>query len=108
MCISFFGYSQKNYYVSQDNGNDVFNGSAPTTPFKTIDHAVDLLEPGDTLNIMGSYTNESYKAGYAYGGDKDDPYIWTQENTIRIAGLHGSEENYITIRAYDDNTVINN
>ncbi len=104
--ISFFGYSQKNYYVSQDNGNDVFNGSAPTTPFKTIDHAVDLLEPGDTLNIMGSYTNESYKAGYAYGGDKDDPYIWTQENTIRIAGLHGSEENYITIRAYDDNTVI--
>jgi hypothetical protein len=45
------------YYVSA-SGNDSNNGISTSTPFRTIQRAADLTNPGDTVLIMnGLYTN---------------------------------------------------
>ncbi|BAY61777.1 Parallel beta-helix repeat protein [Calothrix brevissima NIES-22] len=55
-------YSQatsKTYYVSA-SGNDSNNGLSVNSPFKTIQKAANLTNPGDTVLIMnGVYTNAS-------------------------------------------------
>ena len=105
--ISFFSvYSQTNWYVSQQNGSDGNNGLSPSAPFKTVDYALDRLQPGDTLLLMGVFTNEHFIPGYTYSDDINDPHIWLDEHTIRISGLNGSPGNYITLKPYDENTVI--
>lgn len=49
----------KDYYVSSDSGNNSNNGTSPSTPFKTIQHAADLTIPGDIVYVMnGTYTSE--------------------------------------------------
>jgi len=48
----------KTYYVNASKGNDSNNGLSTSTPFKTIQAAADLTNPGDTVLIMtGVYTN---------------------------------------------------
>lgn len=55
----------KTYYVS-GTGKDSNNGLSRTTPFRTIQRAADLTNPGDTVIIMnGLYTNPYPGAGYA-------------------------------------------
>jgi hypothetical protein len=45
------------YYVSA-SGNDNNSGLTTSSPFKTIQRAADLTNPGDTVSIMnGTYTN---------------------------------------------------
>ena len=97
--------AQQSWFVSK-GGSDANNGKSPANPFRTIDKAVNKLNPGDTLFIMGEFTNDSFNPNYTYSGNINDPYIWHQENTIRINGLHGQSGAYITIKAYDENTVI--
>lgn len=97
---------QQSWYVSQANGSDSNNGSSPQEALKSVDHAVDFLNPGDTLFFMGNFVNPSYDPDYAYSDDIYDPYIWHQENTIKIVGLNGTPGNYITFKAYDENTIL--
>lgn len=42
--------SSKSYYVSP-SGSDSNSGTVETSPFKTIQKAVDLAQPGDTINL---------------------------------------------------------
>ncbi|RUA11254.1 MAG: hypothetical protein DSY82_03830 [Flavobacteriia bacterium] len=106
LLVSTILSSQTKRYVSQEKGSDSNNGSSASSPFKTIKTAVDFLKPGDTLYIMGKYTNASFNPDYTYSGNINDPYIWSQENTIKISNLHGKAGKYITIKAYDQNTVL--
>lgn len=55
-----YGYSYAaNYYVSSKNGLDLYNGRSAAKPKKTIQDAVNLTKPGDTVFVMnGVYTNE--------------------------------------------------
>lgn len=100
------GFSQNTYYISQQNGSDSNDGFTVGTAFQTVDEAKTHLNPGDTLLFVGEFTNSSYNPSYSYSGNINDPYIWTQENTIRINGLNGSPDNYITLKAYDGNTIL--
>jgi len=54
------------YYVSP-SGSDSSDGRSDTTPFRTIQHAADLTNPGDAVLIMpGTYT-----ASYSAAGQPD-------------------------------------
>jgi len=45
------------YYVSSQNGSDLFNGLSTTSAFKTIQKAADNTYPGDSVFIMdGTYS----------------------------------------------------
>jgi len=94
------------YYVSQQNGSDANNGLSASAPFETVDEALDVLGPGDTLLFMGEFTNEGFDADYVYSNNIEDPYIWKEENTIRINNLNGSDGNYITLKAFDEDTIL--
>lgn len=53
-CVSYCFATD--YYVSDYIGNDSNNGLSENTPFKTIQRASDLTNPGDTVYVMnGTY-----------------------------------------------------
>lgn len=97
---------QSSWYLSQVSGVDTNTGQNPASPFKTIDHAIAFLNPADTLFLMGEFQNSSYNPDYQFSNNINDPHIWTQENSIRISNLHGSPEQFITIKSYDENTIL--
>src|SRR5680860_601622 len=56
--LLFLNVSAKDYYVSNEIGNDSNNGLSETTPFKTIQAAANMTLPGDTVYVMnGTYTS---------------------------------------------------
>jgi hypothetical protein len=71
------------------------NGSFPMT-----------ISPGDIVYLMGTFTNPSYTTATPVGVPVHDPRFWHGENTIRINQLHGTASNYITIKAYDNTTLL--
>lgn len=97
--------AQTTYFVDQQNGNDSNNGITTATAFETFDVAEAQVLAGDTIVIIGTYSNPSYNANYSYTAE-DDAHLWHAENTIRIHNLNGTAGNYITIKAHDDNTVL--
>ncbi len=97
--------AQTNWYISQQAGSDNNNGMSPSSPVQTVEVATDLLSPGDTLFFMGLFTNPNYEPNYEYTGDINDPHLWLTEHTIFISNLNGSEGAFITLKAYDSNTV---
>ncbi len=103
-------FGQTNWYVDYQNGDNLNNGTSVLTAVKTVNQLTssNLLQPSDTVLIIGEYYNPSYNPNYTYGGDSDrnNPHIWHRENTISIGNLHGSENNYITFKPYDSNTVL--
>ena len=72
--------AQTNYYVST-SGDDSNNGSI-TTPFRTIEKLLNVIQPGDTGFIRGG----NYALGF-------------------ITKRSGTQDNPITIKAYPDETV---
>ncbi|MFK8102152.1 MAG: T9SS type A sorting domain-containing protein [Saprospiraceae bacterium] len=98
-------YTQTSYYVDQLNGNDGNNGTSLSAAFSSFDAATAVVIPGDSILVVGQYTNDSYKNSFTYTNEHD-PHLWHQENTIRISGLDGNASNYITIRPYDSNTIL--
>jgi len=93
------------YYVSQQNGVAGNDGFSPETPFNSVDEALGVLQPGDTLYIMDELSNPSYDPTYIFN-EVSDAHLWHAENTIKINNLHGEPDKYITITSYDENTVI--
>lgn len=100
--------AQTNWYVSAETGSDANDGMTSSTPFETIDYALDpgnnKVGPGDTLLLMGTFTNGAYDASYTFGGDINDAHIWNAQNSIKINNIHGAIGQYITLKAYDSNT----
>lgn len=95
------------YYVAV-TGNDNADGSI-ANPWQTIQHGVNQLQPGDTLNIMpGTYYEKIaiHTSGTANAritirqyqnpaprlsganSSNDNPIIWTDQAYITIQGLH--------------------
>ncbi len=97
--------AQTTYYVDQENGANSNDGKSPSSAYQTFDKAKSQVSPGGTISIMGTYVNPSYNASYTYSVPHDS-HLWHRENTIRISNLNGSNGNYITIKGYDNNTVI--
>ncbi|WP_051470165.1 choice-of-anchor Q domain-containing protein [Fischerella sp. PCC 9605] len=75
------------YFVS-GTGNDNNNGLSETSAFRTLQTAVDRLQPGDTLYVMnGTYT-------------QSDP----NKSLVEIVNKNGSEDKWTTIKAYSGHT----
>ena len=100
----YFVIAQQTYYVDQQNGNDANDGLSTASAFQNFDTAIANVQPGDTITIIGTYHNPAYNPNYTYNGSPNDPHVWNFENTIRIGGLNGTPNAYITIKAYDSNT----
>lgn len=107
ICLHIYSFinAQTTYYVDQQNGSDSDNGTSISTAYKTFDKAKDMVSAGETIEIIGEYTNPSYNANYSYTVEHD-AHLWHSENTIRIHNLNGSAGNYITIKAHNSNTVL--
>lgn len=103
--FSFFLNAQTTYYVDQINGSNANNGITTSTAFKSINQAISVVLPGDTISIIGVYTNSSYNASFSFTNNHD-PHLWHKENSIRINNLNGTATGYITIKAFDDNTIL--
>ena len=95
-------FSQNNdfYYVSALIGSDSNNGSE-TAPFETINRAISLVNPGDTIFVMnGTYQNDGY-------GTVDTTTNTNMNNnhvvTINKSGTAGA---YITLKNYPGHTPI--
>ncbi len=97
--------AQTTYYVDQNKGDDTNNGIKTSTAFKTIDKATSSVKPGDTISIIGVYANSSYSASFSYTNNHD-PHLWHKENSIKINDLNGTSTGYITIKAFDNNTIL--
>ncbi|MGL4608512.1 MAG: carbohydrate binding domain-containing protein [Trueperaceae bacterium] len=76
----------KTYYVS-GSGSDSNNGTSQSTPFRTLQKAANLTNPGDTVSVMnGTYTKTV--------SDKKSP----DNNVLRI-NRAGRSDAYITYKA---------
>ncbi len=104
---SIFASGQTSWYVNQQLGSNSNNGLTPNTSFKSIEYGMEsFVKPGDTLFVIGEYTNSTYNPDYSYSGDINDGQIWKKENTISLKNIHGKPNKYITLKAYDGNTKI--
>ncbi|MGJ5642350.1 T9SS type A sorting domain-containing protein [Formosa sp. S-31] len=77
------------YYVSAINGNDANNGLSENTPFKTIQRAANLTNPGDTVYVMnGEYTSS-----------------WGDTHVVYVTRA-GSASNWITYTNYPNHNPV--
>jgi len=110
LLISSNIFGQNSWFVDNTNGNDSNSGTSVGSAVKTVDYLLlsNKVKPRDTVFIIGQYNNPSYDPNFVYGGnsDRNNPHIWHKENTIRINGLNGSPNKYITFKPYDANTVL--
>ena len=112
--LAFFFFTglnaQNNWYIDQQNGSNSNNGHSPVNALKSLDYILDnnLLQPGDTVFIMGRYNNPSYDPDFTYGGnsDRNNPHIWNRENTLKIYNVNGTKNKFITFKPYDENTIL--
>lgn len=91
------------FYVSP-YGHDSFDGTKER-PWKTLQHAADLSEPGDTINVeKGNYAPfKIYKSGI-----KDNPITFSSDNAVIDAfqgnardGIEIKKANHIIIKGFE-------
>jgi parallel beta-helix repeat protein len=81
----------KTFYVSGE-GNDSNNGLSKNNPFRTLQKAADLTQPGDTVLVMnGTYTKTLE--------DKQ-----SEDNSVLRITRSGTAKRYIIYRAMDGHT----
>lgn len=74
--VNWFGYTTINFYVSA-TGNDSNNGFTASTPFLTIQKAIDKFKEFDTANLnkhtihiaSGTYTDGGVLSGHSFYGE---------------------------------------
>lgn len=109
------------WYIDQQNGSNGNGGMSSTDAFQTIDKvfrgANAVVGAGDTVVLIGEFTNPSYDPNFTFnygmspcnpddGDDIANPQLWHQENTVNIRNVNGTKDAYITIRPFDANTVL--
>lgn len=109
------------WYIDQQNGSNSNSGTSSMDAFATLDKvfrgANAVVEAGDTVILMGEFTNPSYDPNFTFdygtspcdpddGDDIANPRLWHQENTINIRNVNGAPGGYITIRPFNASTVL--
>ena len=115
-----FNISAQDYYVSVNTGSDNNNGISINTPFKTINKAINFVQPGGTVYVMeGEYRDETAGTPIVSFYEDTTPnqfdstgksYVFSNSQyvnnphvvTINKAG--NSTDGYITIKNYSDHT----
>ena len=57
--LQVFAVETKQFYINPTSGNDSNNGLSPQTPFKTIQHGLDIAEPGTIINLAKGIYRET-------------------------------------------------
>lgn len=70
------------WYVDAITGQDVGNLGSRTSPFKTIDKALEMASDGDAIYLMGKVETEYYSTNTSLSFTKDISLIGDAENTI--------------------------
>lgn len=86
----------QNYYVSA-SGSDSNNGTSPSAPFKTIQKAANIVNPGDIVYVMnGIYTNPCPSCDVVTITRAGTPTAWITFTTypghkpkLKFNGWHG-------------------
>ena len=70
----------------------------------------DLIDPGDTIYIVGEYNANGYDADFysTWNGDVSDSYLWDNRPALKISDLVGTEADPIVIKGWDSNSRIIN
>lgn len=87
--------SQTDYYVSAINGSDSNDGLSESTPFKTINKGIFMVNAGGTVFVMnGTYQNDGYgTVDVSTNTNMSNPHVVTIDKS-------GSEGAYITLKNY--------
>ncbi len=93
------------YYVST-TGDDSWSGTSPDSAFATLQHAADLVIPGDSvLALSGSYSGFDLRTG----GTQSDPIVFStaedgvwidQENPVTQDGINLEGADYVVIDGF--------
>ena len=69
-----------------------------------------LITPGDTLYVIGNYQLDTYDSDFldSWDGDVANEYLWASSNAIKLTDLQGSAEAPITIKGWDETSIISN
>jgi hypothetical protein len=116
LLFSFFFFAQSvcsgtNFYVKKGNpisynGLTVATAAGLRTTGALPSTISNNIQPGDFIYLIGTFTNPSYTAASPIGVAVDAPRFWHGENTISLSNLNGSAGNYITIKPYDNTTIL--
>lgn len=92
----------RTYYVDATNGNDSNDGNTSQTAFRTIQHAADIVQPGDRVIVKAGVYNEfveiknsgteSQKIVFEGERGPNGEYLSIIDPSIRITGWARDEE----------------
>ena len=100
------------YYVRSETGANSNDGLTPQTAFATLVKAASVINPGDEIDAMGSFTNNQYGTG-RYTSRPPVMTIRTSNVTVRGNGASvlrydgasgisiNGETNYVTIEGFE-------
>ena len=98
-------YSQTTYYVSV-SGNDTSNGLTLNTAFATLQHAADIVLPGDSVLVLpGNYTGFDLRTG----GNQNEQIVFkamgnnviiNNPNSVTNDGINIEEANWVTVDGF--------
>ena len=98
-------YSQTTWYVSVI-GNDTSNGLTENTAFATLQHAADIVSPGDSVLVLpGNYTGFDLRNG----GNQNEPIVFRaignnviidNPNAVTNDGINIEEADWITVDGF--------
>ena len=92
-------FGQTNYFVGTSGQDASGYGTTTATPFKTITYAANYIVAGDTINVLGgTYHNPNFGNGS----------FWNSDEAVYLNNLNGNTSGYITIRPYQNQSVIFN
>ncbi|MBO7392641.1 MAG: carboxypeptidase regulatory-like domain-containing protein [Abditibacteriota bacterium] len=99
------------YYVNGDSGNDNRNGLTPATAWKSMNNgsAKNLLAPGDTVIVTGTFTGTQTLTNRNSAADSfadikfvsDGAHIELSDNSNACIALTGTNAHHITIDGFD-------
>jgi hypothetical protein len=69
--LQSFAVETKQYYINPIRGNDSNDGLSPQKPFKTIQHGLDVAQPGTIINLAKGIYRETLTT--KVNGTVDDP-----------------------------------
>ena len=94
--LNFSAFSQVNYYVDGQIGNNSNNGLSSSSAFNTIQFAINQATHGDTIFVLpGVYSNTTF-------GTID---VWKEERTMEVADKLSANSQYLTIKPLTSGTV---
>ncbi|OPL18224.1 MAG: hypothetical protein AVO35_06885 [Candidatus Aegiribacteria sp. MLS_C] len=106
LCIAVCPVMSVTYYVS-NGGNDSWSGTSPDSAFATLQHAADLVAPGDSvLALDGYYAGFDLRSGgtgtspVVFAAMDDDAWI-DQRNPVTEDGINLEGADWVVVDGFN-------